>query len=222
MLELLDEDLTEGRLDVADAHKQITSARGELRRLGNLAAELLDLSRLDAGVELRSEPVELGELTRAVGSEFEQRARDLGVVLDVVPPIGPCWARGDPGAIARILRILIDNALRFSPAGDPIRVVAHYSGERAVLEVADRGPGVPRAEHELIFQRFQRGSRTGGEGGFGLGLAIGRELAIKLGGTLELREPDLSRPGAWFVCALPIEPPSGGAAEASSAGTAVG
>jgi signal transduction histidine kinase len=222
MLELLDEDLTEGRLDIADAHLQITAARGELRRLGNLAAELLDLSRLDAGVPLRSEPVELGELSRAVASEFEQRATELGVVLDVVPPIGPCWAKGDPGAIARILRILIDNALRFTPPGDPIRIVAHYGGQHAVLEVADRGPGVPASERELIFERFQRGSRTGGEGGFGLGLAIGRELAVKLGGTLELRESDTAHPGAWFVCALPIELPSGGAADSSSAGAAVG
>jgi signal transduction histidine kinase len=210
MLELLDEDLTEGRLDVADAHLQITSARGELRRLGNLAAELLDLSRLDAGVPLRSEPVELGELSRAVASEFEQRASELGVTLDVVPPRGPCWARGDPGAIARILRILLDNALRFSPPRQPIRIGAHYRGEQAVVEVADRGPGVPDSERELIFARFQRGSRTGGEGGFGLGLAIGRELAVKLGGTLELLEPDADHPGAWFACALPIELPGGG------------
>lgn len=207
MLELLDEDLTEGRLDVADAHEQIVAARRELRRLNNLAAELLDLSRLDAGIELRSEPVELAELTRAVGSEFEQRARELGVSIAVVPPIGPCWAKGDPGAVARIVRILLDNALRFSPEREAIRVTAHYSGERAVIEVSDRGPGVPDHEHELIFQRFQRGSRTGGEGGFGLGLAIGRELAARLNGTLELREA--GGQGATFVCSLPIEPPAG-------------
>lgn len=206
MLELIDEDLTEGRLDLTDAHEQIVAARRELRRLNNLAAELLDLSRLDAGVELRSEPVELGELTRAIASEFEQRARERGVGLEVVPPIGPCWAKGDPGAIARILRILVDNALRFSPERDAIRIAAHYSGERAVIDVSDHGPGVPESEHELIFQRFQRGSRTGGEGGFGLGLAIGRELATRLGGTLELRES--SGQGATFVCALPLEPPA--------------
>ncbi len=210
MLELLDEDLAEGRLDTADAQDQIAAARGELRRLGNLATELLDLSRLDAGIPMRSEPVELGELSRAVGSEFELRARELGVVIDVVPPIGPCWARGDPGAIARVLRILLDNALRFSPHGEPILVMTHYSGERAVLEVADRGPGVPSEERRLIFERFQRGSRTGGEGGFGLGLAIGRELATRLGGTLELTDAGTTAPGARFACALPIELPAGG------------
>ncbi|MDX6664112.1 MAG: two-component system, OmpR family, sensor histidine kinase MprB [Solirubrobacteraceae bacterium] len=210
MLELLDEDLAEGRLDTADAQDQIARARGELRRLGNLAAELLDLSRLDAGVPMRSEPVELGEITRAVGSEFEQRARDLGVGVDVLPPIAPCWAMGDPGAIARILRILIDNALRFSPRGQAVRVAVHYRGDRAALEVSDHGPGVPADEREVIFARFQRGSRTGGEGGFGLGLAIGRELAVRLGGTLDLLAPDAAHPGAWFVLELPIEMPAGG------------
>src|SRR4051794_3299291 len=193
-LELLDEDLAEGRVDLSDAQVQVATARGELLRLGNLATELLDLSRLDAGTPLRSEPVELGELSRAVASEFELRASARDVDLEVVPPIGPCWARGDPTAVARVLRILLDNALRFSPPGEPIRVVAAYHGERAVVEVTDRGPGVPAEDHDRIFERFQRGTRTGGEGGFGLGLAIGRELAERLGGTLRLA--DDGSPGA--------------------------
>jgi len=210
-LELLDEDISEGRLDLSDAHLQVATARGQLQRLGNLAAELLDLSRLDAGVPLRSEPVELGELSRAVAPEFEQRASERNVELEVVPPIGPCWARGDPTAIARVLRILLDNALRFAPPGQPVRVTAAYHGEHAVLEVVDLGPGVPPDERERIFQRFQRGSSTGGEGGFGLGLAIGRELAERLGGTLRLADENSSppTPGARFVCELPIELPTG-------------
>lgn len=213
-LELLAEDIASGRVDLEDAQEQVASARGELRRLNNLAAELLDLSRLDAGVALRREPVELGELSRAVLSEFAPRGRDARVEIDLVAPPGPCWAGGDPGAIARILRILVDNALRFAPTGSAIRVSPGYRGERAVVEVADRGPGVPEAERELIFERFQRGSRTGGEGGFGLGLAIGRELARRLGGTLRLAPASPGEAGARFVCELPIELPSGGPDEA--------
>jgi signal transduction histidine kinase len=221
-LELLAEDLDGGHLDADDARQQLEGAQVQLRRLGNLAAELLDLSRLDAGVELRREPVELGELSRAVAAEFELRARDREVRLDVVPPTGPVWAGGDPGAVARVARILIDNALRFSPGGEAIRVAAAYHGEQATLEVADRGPGVPLAEREMIFERFQRGTRTGGEGGFGLGLAIGRELARRLDGTLDLAadsDPAFgapsSGPGARFVLTLPIELPRGGDAEAT-------
>jgi signal transduction histidine kinase len=215
MLELLDDDLREGRVDLDDAHTQIAGAQRQLRRLEHLASDLLDLSRLDAEAPLRSEPVELGELTRAVAAEFELRAADRGLSVDVVPPIGPCWARGDPGAVARIVRILLDNALRFAPPEVPVRVAAAYHGETATVEVSDAGPGVPPAERDLIFERFQRGSATGGEEGFGLGLAIGRELARRLGGDLALASSsEEGARGARFVLSLPIELPAGSHADA--------
>jgi signal transduction histidine kinase len=207
-LELLLEDLDAGHLDAEEASTVLRGSQQQLRRLANLASELLDLSRLDAGVELRREPVEVGELCRAVAAEFALRARDRAVDLDVVPPTGPVWASGDPGAVARVARILIDNALRFSPTGDAIRITAAYHGDRATLEVSDHGPGVPIEERDLIFERFQRGTRTGGEGGFGLGLAIGRELARRLGGELALVTPTPAG-GARFALTLPIEMPRG-------------
>ncbi|HWT93160.1 MAG TPA: HAMP domain-containing sensor histidine kinase [Solirubrobacteraceae bacterium] len=206
MLELLDDDLSEGRVDLEDAHAQISGAQKQLRRLEHLASDLLDLSRLDAEVPLRSEPVELGELTRAVGAEFGIRAGDKDVRVEVEPPIAPCWALGDPSAVAQIVRILLDNALRFAPAGTAVTVRPAYHGEHATVEVQDRGPGVPEDERERIFMRFERGSETGGEEGFGLGLAIGRELAQRLDGRLELIEPTR---GATFRLSLPIELPAG-------------
>jgi signal transduction histidine kinase len=207
MLELLEDDLSEGRVDLDDAHRQISGAQRQLRRLEHLASDLLDLSRLDAEAPLRSEPVELGELCRAVAAEFDLRAAERGVRIEVVPPIGPCWASGDPGAVARIVRILLDNALRFAPSHEPVTITPAYHGERATIEVRDAGPGVPPEERERIFERFQRGSSTGGEEGFGLGLAIGRELAQRLGGRLDL--VDGAGRGATFSLSLPIELPAG-------------
>ncbi len=207
-LELLGEDLAATDFDREDARRQVVAAQVEIGRLRNLATELLDLSRLDAGVELRSEPVELGEVARAVAAEFALQAHDRSTLLEVVPPRGPCWAKGDPSAVARVARILIDNALRYTPPNTAVRVMTGYAGNGATLAIIDDGSGVPSPEHEAIFERFRRGTTTRGEGGFGLGLAIGRELAERQGGGLAL-EAGRGR-GARFVLTLPIELPAGG------------
>jgi signal transduction histidine kinase len=185
MLELLGEDLDAESLDVVDARERVAAAREQSQRLGQLASDLLDLSRLDAAIELRNEPVELSELCRAVMAEFERRASDQQTTLEFVPPSTSRWVTGDPGSIARIVRILLDNALRVSPPGQPVQMGVGQEDGHAVLTVSDRGPGIPPEERELIFERFQRGKLASGEG-FGLGLAIGRELATRMGGALEL------------------------------------
>ena len=141
-MELLAEDLRDGGVDIEDAQLQVINARRELRRLAALAGELLDLSRLDAAVQLRSEPVELGELVRAVAAEFELRAREREIELEVHPPADGCWGRGDPDAVARVVRILLDNALRYGPAGEPIVVDTTLRDGRA----GDHGRR-PRARH---------------------------------------------------------------------------
>jgi signal transduction histidine kinase len=210
-LELLREDLQEERFDRADADDQVAGAQVQLQRLTRLATELLDLSRLDADVPLRSEPVELGELCRAVGAEFELRAAAGRIDLDVPRPPGPCWGRGDPDAVARVVRILVDNALRHAPEHTPVVVRSEYHGDNAHITVSDRGPGVRGEDRQRIFERFERGSAPSGEGGFGLGLAIGRELAERMGGQLGLTGG--GDPGATFVLSLPIELPSGSRAE---------
>ena len=133
-------------------------------------------------------------------------ASEIEVDLRFVEPATPIWGRGDPGAVARIVRILIDNSLRFASPGEPVTVETAYGGAYALVRVTDRGPGVPPEEREAIFERFRRGSRTGGEHGFGLGLAIGRELAQRLGGALTLDESYSA--GARFTLELPIEQPA--------------
>jgi signal transduction histidine kinase len=205
-IELLEEDLRSDRFDQEDAWRQVVGTQRQLRRLARLASELLDLSRLDADVSLREEPVELGELCRAVAAEFELRAVEGDIDLEVPAPPGPCWGRGDPSAVARVVRILLDNALRHAPGSSIVRVLPAYHGEKATVAVDDGGPGVVPDDRERIFERFERGSTPSGEGGFGLGLAIGRELARKMGGELRLADAEN---GARFVLELPIELPAG-------------
>ena len=200
MLELLDEDLHDPEPDLDDARDLLDRARAQSRRLGRLAADLLDLSRIDAQMELRSEPVELAELSRAVLAEFELGNEERGIHSALDGLDAGVWALGDPGSIARILRILLDNAQRASPPGSAIRV-ALRGRPQVAISVCDQGPGVREEEREAIFQRFNRGRDTAGQAGFGLGLAIGRELARRMGGDLALEPPDGG--GASFTLRLP-------------------
>jgi signal transduction histidine kinase len=198
MLELIADDLGGARPDLDEVRSLLERARAQSRRLGRLAADLLDLSRLDAEVQLRSEPVELGELSRAVLAEFELGTAERRIVTTLDDSSGPVWALGDPGSVARILRILLDNAVQVSPDGSEVHVELR-GGAGPTVTVCDQGPGVPPEERQMIFQRFQRGRDTR-RAGFGLGLAIGRELAQRMGGTLVLE--DSEPPGARFTLTL--------------------
>jgi signal transduction histidine kinase len=199
MLELLSEDLRDEDPDLEDARALVERAHAQARRLGRLAADLLDLSRIDAQVDLRSEPVELGELSRAVLAEFEV-GTERGAIHSSLDDLGGAvWALGDPGSIAQILRILLDNAVRASPPGSEVRVALNREPV-VTISVCDDGPGVHPDEREEIFERFHRGRDTAGQAGFGLGLAIGRELAERMGGALYLQD---TSPGATFTLRLP-------------------
>jgi signal transduction histidine kinase len=195
MLHGATEELAQPQPDLPEARDQLRRALGQTERLGKLAEELLDLSRLDAGVELRSEPVELVELARSVLAEY-----DGGRPRAELSAEAPAWARADPGAVARIVRILLNNAQRHGGADG--RVVLRVDGDAPAIEVTDSGPGVPEADRERIFERFQRGRGAGQDGGFGLGLAIGRELARQMGGELSLVPGDR---GATFRASFPAD-----------------
>jgi signal transduction histidine kinase len=135
--------------------------------------------------------------------------------------------------VARIVRILLDNALRVAPTGSAIEVDVRGAAGRGAdyppdtpevpaepgrpgIVVRDRGPGVPPAERELIFERFRRGAGAVGQAGFGLGLAIGRELASRMGGRLELLVPSARAASPDGAAAISVsEPPSNGAREDS-------
>jgi signal transduction histidine kinase len=209
MLELIADDLDGDPVDIEDARVRIARAQEQSRRLSSLASDLLDLSRIDADLELRSEPVELGEVARAVSAEFELRALEADVGVTIEGAEAQRWAEGDPGGVARIVRILLDNALRIAPAHSTITIRVGTAAGPSSLEVSDDGPGVLPEERELIFERFQRGKRRSEEGGFGLGLAIGRELSARMNGTLELVG---TPPGATFRLRLKA-PPEGASSE---------
>ena len=213
-VELMDEALAAPVPDVENARRGALTAGRQTRRLARLATDLLDLSRLDGEVALRREPIDLADVAAAVQAEFEPRARAAGVVLrgadgeafdgeralaanGATPHL---TATGDESAVARILGILLDNALRYAADGGDVTTTVEAADGRAVLRVADHGAGLAPGERARVFGRFERGAAGERTSGFGLGLAIGRELAQRMGGELEAVPAER---GATFALTLP-------------------
>ena len=202
MLDMLVDDLHAEPADVRSARTQAANAEAQVQRLSLLSAELLDLSRIDAGIPLRSELVELPAVVRSVIAELDVRVEKQGrsIEVDGDPAL---WAVGDPGGVAQIVRVLLDNALRHAPSGGRIHVRTEMRDSMASVIVEDDGAGVAPEDRERIFERFARGTDATEGGGFGLGLAIGRELARQMDGDLTLED---GSPGARFALRLPGAP----------------
>lgn len=169
--------------DPASRAEFVRNMREQIARLTKLTADLLDLSKLDAdAIEIRAEPVELGELAGRVSAEFSPAAERHSSPI-AVRPKARAMASADPDRVAQIMRILIDNALTHTPAGTSIAISADSSNGSAILVVADDGPGVDAPSRARIFERFYTADRVRGSG---LGLAIARELAARMDGELDL------------------------------------
>ena len=190
-LELLQDE----ELDEETRREFLATMSDQVERLTRLAADLLDLSRLDAGrLHAVAEPVELGALARSLADEFAALAHAESRLLEVVAD--DAVALADPEHVLRIGRILLENALSHTPPGTPV-VVRVEAPARLVVE--DAGPGIPAEHLQQIFERFTRlgGRRASGSG---LGLAIARELASLMGGSIAVD----SQPGrTLFALVLP-------------------
>jgi K+-sensing histidine kinase KdpD len=172
-------------------------------RLNHMVADLLDLSRLNAGgvpmqTEINAAEDLVGAAIQQVAGALGERELRTSLALREPMPVG----RFDFVHSLRILVNLIENALKYSPADAPIEVAMRGEGEWIAIAVADRGRGVPPAERERIFEPFYRpagGSPDGARaGGAGLGLAIARRLAQAQAGTLTYED----RPGGGSVFTL--------------------
>jgi len=173
-------------------------------RLTKLASDLLDLSRLDAGAfDVAREPVDLGSTARGLVREFRGLAAGHGSRVALVRAEGEMpHAIADEQRVRQIGRALVDNAIRHNPRGTEVRVAVGAQDGVVRLTVRDDGPGIDAATAAHMFERFYRGE-TASAAGSGLGLAIARELAERMGGSLELR----SRDGETaFALSLPAEP----------------
>jgi two-component system sensor histidine kinase MprB len=162
----------------ADARAQlIGETRLELDELTNLVGEMVELAT-DVRSEEPVEPVALGELASAVAARYQRRTgRDVTVDLD-----GASTVDGRRAMLDRAVANLVDNALKFSPAPEPVTVSVRGS----TIEVADRGPGIDAEDHDRVFDRFYRATSSRTLPGSGLGLSIVAQIATVHGGTVVL------------------------------------
>lgn len=174
----------------------LTLQRESADRLGRMIAKLLELSRLEAEPTVVRAPLDLSRLAHAAARQAEPVAGARGQRLRVQVS-GAVPIVGDEDALRSLLDNLLENALKFSPDASEIEVVVASDGEQATLQVCDRGPGVPEAERERIFERFQQTSagRNVTARGVGLGLTICREIARAHDGCIRVD----GRPGGGSV-----------------------
>jgi PAS domain S-box-containing protein len=190
-----------GRESLDDALRnqllEVILQQGEAQR--RVLDEIAFTRRLDTqGVELADEILDAQEVLAGVAEAFAGPERRL--VVELAEPVR---VRGDRAGIEQVLANLVDNALKYSPPGSPVRLAVVALGRWGRFTVADEGPGVPTAEQELVFEKFYRldPQQRVGVGGVGLGLYIARELVARMGGRIGLLP--VGR-GARFFVDLPI------------------
>lgn len=185
--------LASGEVDPADRAELVTAVGSSTDQLERLIDDLLDLSRIESGL---LHPVlhdrSLEEILPLAVAGHPEGTVSLDV--DESAPL----VRTDAGLLERVVANLVDNAVRVS-AGKPVRVLAHVLADSVAILVVDRGPGVPPAERERMFDPFQRLDDTS-PGGLGLGLAVARGLTEAVGGTLSAEDT----PGGGLTMVLSI------------------
>jgi signal transduction histidine kinase len=194
------ENIADG-VEAADA-ETIDVMLAQTQRLGRLVRQLLDLSRLEAGtVPLERRPFAVGPLLHSAVREAEMSRPDARIDVAVEPP--DLVVDGDPERIHQVVANLVENAVRYSPAGAPVAVEAARTADGVRIAVADEGPGIPESETERVFERFYRSdrARSSTDGGAGLGLAIVQWIVDLHGGEIH---PESRRPhGCRMVVTLP-------------------
>jgi signal transduction histidine kinase len=176
----------------------------ESERMTRLVEDLLLLARFDAGsVPLEPREVDLEPWLAEVAARGEMLARKRDV--DLVPDLRAVGrARFDPGRVEQAVLVLLDNATRYSPSGERVRLEAAIRGSSLVIAVSDHGPGIPADVLPSIFERFNRGDRSRGElrTGAGLGLSIARAVVTAHGG--DIRAASQVGQGTTMTMALPL------------------
>ena len=186
-----------------DIRGDAESLATESRRLNRLVSDLLDMTRIEAGiVELHPADVDIAEAIRASVDRLQRQSPDRPVTVEVPSPAVEVIA--DWNRLAQVLGNLLENADHAAPRRSPIRVTARRENETIVVRISDMGPGVPARLRDQVFERFTRGAEADShhDAGMGLGLPIVRGLVEAQGGRVWLEDGALTG-GACFAFSLP-------------------
>jgi two-component system phosphate regulon sensor histidine kinase PhoR len=171
-------------------------------RLSRLTADLLDIARLEAGYKPRVEEVQVGATFETVLATLKPRADEKQIALSSDGG-GEMKLQAEKAAVEQILTNLVDNAIKYTPAGGKVKVTAERAGALVRLIVQDTGPGVAPEHQQRLWERFYRvdAARSRELGGTGLGLSIVKHLALAHGGDARV-ESQLGK-GSRFIVSLP-------------------
>jgi len=198
------ETLLSGALDDADAAiRFVDIIERNAQRLQSLLEDMLELSKLESNeFKLKRERVELGSVVPIVLGLFRERAEKKGVRLAAELPAALSAVEGDPRALEHVLSNLVDNAVKYCPAGSRIVVSASQEDERVKLVVGDTGPGIAAEHLPRVFERFYRvdAGRSRELGGTGLGLSIVKHMVEAMRGRVSV-ESEVGR-GSTFTVSL--------------------
>lgn len=204
-IRLFAEMLLSGRQKDEERRKEyLRTMVSEAERLSRLVENVLAFSRGGGGGESASEPLDLSELTRETLSQLEPALSKNGFLCSFSSE-GPLPVRGDPERLRQVLMNLLSNAEKYSGEAREIGVRCGSESGCALVEVADRGPGVPSSQREKIFREFFRGddSLTASKSGAGLGLSIARSIARRCGG--DVTYAPRRDGGSVFSLKIPLE-----------------
>jgi signal transduction histidine kinase len=193
----------------------------QAERLSRLVDQLLDLSRLESGdVPLSLQPVDLRSLVDGVVGEVRVARPDLDPDMRNEVPVDLSAVLADRERLHQVLFNLLDNAVRFTPAGGRVTVKAIRADGLCEVEVQDTGPGIPEEHLGLVFERFYRvdPSRSRGDGGTGIGLAIARSIVEAHGGRIWAERAPEGGASIRFVVPMSGPPEASGGTEKSPAG----
>ncbi|OGO35530.1 MAG: two-component sensor histidine kinase [Chloroflexi bacterium RBG_16_57_11] len=199
-LSALDED--DGSLDEETRRNLVENARAEADRLNRLVGNLLNMTRIEAGaLKLAREPCDISDLIGSALEIVEGRLQGRRVEIAFSPNLP--LVQLDFVLIVQVLVNLLDNAIKYSPADQPIEVGARREGDEVQISITDRGAGIPPEDLERVFDKFYRVQRPGNISGTGLGLSICKGIVEAHGGRIYAE--NRAGGGARILVNLPIE-----------------